>query len=76
MLRFSGGSRPQRISFANGARVDDIKPGRTTTIRLPIPVGASNFDAQLDWQKAGPGFPALTGAEIVEDDGTKTDLLY
>ena len=76
VLRFRGGKNPQKVSFSGGARVDEIKPGRTTTLRFPIPAGPSSFEAQLDWQKAGPGFPELTSAEIVERDGSSSQLLY
>jgi hypothetical protein len=76
VLRFRGGSKPQKVAFADGSRVVTIKPGTDTTLRVPIAQGSTQFGAQLDWQKAGPGFPALTSAQLVEDDGTSTELLY
>lgn len=75
-LRFRGGAKPQQVSFSGGARVDDIKPGETTTLRFPIPAGPSSFEAQLDWQDAGPDFPELASAKVVERDGSSRELLY
>ena len=75
-LRFRGGAEPHKISFSDGARVDDIKPGTTTTLRFPTPAGPSSFQAQLDWQQAGAAYPELVSAKIVEKNGSSSELLY
>jgi hypothetical protein len=76
VLTFRGGSRPQTLAFADGSRTVTIKPGTETVVRAPLARGSSQFGAQLDWQKAGPGYPELTSAQLVEGDGTRTELLY
>jgi hypothetical protein len=76
VLRFRGGDRPLRVAFGGGARVEVIKPGVVNTLRFPAPRGASSFEAQLEWNQSGPGFPELIGAEIADRDGDKTNLLY
>jgi hypothetical protein len=76
VLTFRGGSRPQKLAFADGTRTVAIKPQTETVVRVPLAQGSSQFGAQLDWQKAGPGYPELTSAQLIEGDGTRTELLY
>ena len=76
VLTFRGGARAHRIGISAPARVDRIKPRARTTLRLPIPQGASGFDAQLDWQQSGPDYPELVDARLVTGDGIATNLLY
>lgn len=75
-LRFRGGAEPHTISFSGGARTETIKPRTTTTVKFPVPRGSTGFEGQLDWQQAGPAFPELIGADLIEGDGKKTNLLY
>lgn len=79
VLRFRGGARPYRVAVAfNGGEpaIETIKPQTTTTLTYPVAAGTSGFQGQLEWQKSGPAFPELTGAELVERAGSSSDLLY
>ena len=69
--------RVERVEPASASAFTvTIKPGTETLVRLPVAQGSSQFGAQLDWQKAGAGYPELTSAQLVEGDGKKTELLY
>jgi hypothetical protein len=76
LLRFRGGEQPNTITFDNGQRVEQIPARGVRTIRLPIPTGSMSFAAQLGWRGEGPVHPELIGAELVEESGAKTELLY
>ncbi len=69
VLRFRGDAVDHLVTV--GSRQYTLAPDAVTTIRVPVAQGASQTQAQLDWQ--GPS-PRLIGAELVQ--GTqRTNLL-
>jgi hypothetical protein len=61
VVRFRGGTTPQTIN--TGAKTIPVPPGVVTTIRLPVPKGASAAGLRLSWR--GPS-PALLSAVLVQ----------
>lgn len=78
-LRFRGGPNEQHVQVQTGwgatLPVTTLPPNKVTTIRIPVPKGAQQWQAGFDWQGAPPAVPALTSA-LLKQGATSTELLY
>ena len=61
IVRFRGGTTPQTIN--TGTKTVPVPPSVITTLRLPVPKGASAIGLRLSWR--GPS-PALQSAVLVQ----------
>lgn len=79
VLTYAGGQADQRVQVQNSwggpQQAVVIPAGKQATVTVDVPRGANQWQAAGDWQGAPPAVPALTSA-ILEQDGTRTDLLY
>ena len=77
VLRFRGGSKPQQVALRRTARASaTIKPGTDDDAARPDRPGIHAVRRAARLAEGRTGLPGLTSAQLVEDDGTSTELLY
>jgi hypothetical protein len=73
-IRYRGGRRPQTVSFGGGPP-QTVAAGGTSTVRVAVPKGYSQFVAQQSWTSS-VGTPQVLSVTLVGRDGRSTALSW